>query len=669
MSPSLKGDGVKSILFGAPAALVLLLSLALLALPSIVASADDADLQMERIVVTATRTATTILDSPDNVTVITGEELSAAGVATVAEALEKVAGVEISDNGTAGSVKSVRIRGSVSAQVLVLVDGVRMNDSRQGATDLSLLPAEMIERIEVVRGGTSALYGADAMGGVVNIITRSRAEKHLTLSITNGSYIPHAAVEVSEGPTQTPVAADWLNLVDTQRVGLQASGKAGPVDLLLTGSFTRAANGFVWNDAQYIDDWRRQVNAGLLEGSAFVSATSRADAATLGFKGQFDYSSMRGPESLNPLWVSTKSAQQRAYLQGQLFYTNPTLTRSLGLEARAYYKLTRLAFQNPDWLMDDVHTLHAIGVELQQQASFVDFLQLVYGGSFLVDLAESTKIGSRQRLSGGAFLEAPLYLGEMLTLTPVVRYDLYSDFPDSLTWKLGAVLRLSDRLSLKAGGGKSYKAPTLNELYWPDDGMNVGNPDLRPETGYNGELGLSLATDRLEANASAFVRYVQDGIQWDSSVYPSPSVNVGVALYPGAEASLDIELLPGLRLSGSYTFLYSFVLEGASATYTFADDKRAIYSPVHTADAAVRWDNGKTRIGADVRFTARQFTDEANTTSLPGYVVVNADARQRLSPNLAVSLSGKNLLNTVYQTVSGYIMPPLSIWLGLEMSY
>ena len=210
-------------------------------------------------------------------------------------------------------------------------------------------------------------------------------------------------------------------------------------------------------------------------------------------------------------------------MQGQLFYTDPSLTGSLGLEARAYYKLTRLAYQNPDPFFpeDDTHTLHSAGVELQQQASFVDFLQLVYGGSFLADFAESTSIGSRQRLSGGAFLEAPLYLGERLILTPVARYDLYSDFPGSLTWKLGAVLRLSDSLSLKAGGGKSYKAPTLNDLYWPDVGWGIGNPDLDPETGYSGELGLSLADDRLEANVSAFARYVRDGIQWDRLRYPT----------------------------------------------------------------------------------------------------------------------------------------------------
>ena len=300
----------------------------------------------------------------------------------------------------------------------------------------------------------------------------------------------------------------------------------------------------------------------------------------------------------------------------------------------------------------------------------MEFLQLVYGASVLADVVESTSIGSRQRLSGGAFLEAPLYIGERLIVTPVARYDLYSDFPGSLTWKLAAVLRLSDNLSLKAGGGKSYKAPTLNDLYWPTDMFGEGNPSLRPETGYSGELGVSLAADRLEATVSTFARYVQDGIQWaETSPFFYKPMNVGEAFFPGAEARVDFQPLPGLHLGGSYTFLYSFVLKGASATYTFEDDKRAIYSPMHSADMAIRFENAKTRLGADARFSAERFTDEANTTSLPAYVVVNADARQQISENIAVSLAGKNLLNTVYQTVSGYIMPPLSLWLGLEMSY
>ncbi len=299
---------MKSILFGAPAALVLSLSLALFALPSIVASADDADLKMEQIVVTATRTATTILDSPDNVTVITAEELSAAGVATAAEALEAVAGVEIADSGTAGSVKSVRIRGSASAQVLVLVDGVRMNDSRQGATDLSLLPVEMIERIEVVRGGTSALYGADALGGVVNIITKNRADRTLTLSVTNGiATSPTRPWRCRKGRRETPVGRGLARPGGHPTHRAAGVGKAGP------GGSARHRLLHAGRERVRVERRRSTSTPGAgrstrtsLEGSAFVSATTRADAATLGFKGQFDYSSTLVPGTMIPLPLSSQ---------------------------------------------------------------------------------------------------------------------------------------------------------------------------------------------------------------------------------------------------------------------------------------------------------------------------------------------------------------------------
>jgi vitamin B12 transporter len=231
------------------------------------------------------------------------------------------------------------------------------------------------------------------------------------------------------------------------------------------------------------------------------------------------------------------------------------------------------------------------------------------------------------------------------------------------------VLTLSDRVSLKASAGRSYRAPTLNDLYWPNDVWSEGNPSLRPETGYSGDLGVSLVAERLQANAFAFVRRVQDGIQWaETSPFFYQPMNVGEALFPGAEVDVDFQPIQGLHLRGSYTFQHSFVLKGASASYTFADDQRAIYTPVHSAGAAVRYDNGRTRLGVDAKLVGERFIDEANSTSLPAYVSVNAEARQQLTPAMAISLAGKNLLNQVYQTVNGYLMPPFSFWVGIELS-
>jgi len=630
-------------------------------------AAQDTTLAVDRIVVTATRIAGTILASPDHVTVVSGEELATA--LSAAEALEQVAGVSIADNGTAGSVQSVSIRGSTAAQVLVLVDGVRLNDSRQGGADLSQIPVDNIERIEIVRGGTSALYGADAVAGVVNIITKDKAEDRFRLSVTNGGYIPRDAVEVYDGATQTQVGANYLDLLDTQRVGAQYSQTLGPADFLVTGSFTRAGNGFVWYDAQYIDDYRRRINAALLEGDASLSLTVPAGPGRMGVKGQLGYSSAQAPGSIDPAWLPTEAAQEVSAFQVQVFYQTPSLgSPLLSLDARLFYKYSGLGYEDPVWSTDDEHRLQSVGLEVSQKLAAAEWLQLVYGGNLLFDSADSTSIGSKTRLSGGAFLEAPLYLLAWLTLTPMARYDLYSDFPGSLTYKLAAVLALSESVSLKASGARSYRAPTLNDLYWSDPwGFTAGNPGLRPETGYTGELGITVIAGHLEANLFGFVRYVLDGIQWDLTAFPSIPVNIGGALFPGAEADLSFELLPGLRLSGSYTFLYSFVLKGASASYGFGDDKRAIYSPVHKADLALSFETGRTRLGVDAKHVGERFANEANTTRLDPYVLINAEVRQALSDQVSLSLAGKNLLNQVYQSVNGYVMPPLSFWVGADL--
>jgi vitamin B12 transporter len=651
------------------------LALTALALAAAMGAAQDASLSLDQIVVTATRIAGTILASPDHVTVVSGEQLASA--VSVAEALQQVAGVSVTDNGTAGSVQSLSLRGSTAAQVLILVDGVRLNDSRQGGADLSQIPVENIERIEIVRGGTSALYGADAVAGVVNIITKDKADRPFKLTLSNGSYIPRDAV-TWDGLTKTPVAANFLDLVDTQRLGARLSQSFGVVDLLLSSSFTRAANGFVWYDDLVVDGYRRRFNAGLLQGDGTLSLTAPAGEGRTGLKLQAGYSDTHAPGSV--AYVLTEAGQQISSVQAQAFLQMPQLGRTpLSLDARLFYKYHSLGYQDPISSEDDLHNLHTVGLDVSQKLALADWLQVVYGGNAVFDAVDSTSIGRKIRQNGGFFLEVPFYLGA-LTLIPTVRYDLYSDFANSLTYKLAAVLAVSDSISLKASGARSYRAPTLNDLYWPYsevslppyDWITVGNPSLTPETGFTGDLGMTIVKKRVEASLFAFVRYVMDGIQWQDQ-NPDPfidyvlPVNIGRALFPGAEADLSLQLLPGLRLSASYTFLYSFVLKGASASYSFADDKRAIYSPVYKASLALSYEDKRTRLGVDAEYVGERFADEANATRLAPYLVLNAQARRVVSDHLSLTLEGKNLLNQVYQTANGYVMPPMSFWLGAEL--
>jgi outer membrane cobalamin receptor len=319
--------------------------------------------------------------------------------------------------------------------------------------------------------------------------------------------------------------------------------------------------------------------------------------------------------------------------------------------------------------VDDSHRLHTLGLELAQELSLAAFAQLVGGANLQVENALSTAIGRKGRVSGGLFLEAPLYLSSRLTLTPMLRYDLYTDFPASLTYKLAAVAALSPALSLKASAARSYRAPTLNDLYWPNDGMVSGNPDLRPESGYNAELGLTALNERLQLNLFAFLRYVQDGIQWAFTTIYQP-VNIGEALYPGLEAGLELGLLKGLRLSAGYTFLYSYVLSSGGVDYTLADDIRAGYAPVHSLDAGLVLELGATRLGLNAQYVGQRYSaveGEFGTRSLDPYLVLNAEVRRVLGDHWVLSLEGKNLLNQVYQSLDGYPMPPLSLWVGAEL--
>jgi vitamin B12 transporter len=631
----------------------------------------DTELEMSEIVVTATRTEEEILTAPGHVTVLDAEEISRSGAKNLADLLTRQAGIKINDYGAEGAVKSISIRGSASAQVLILVNGVRLNDSRQGGANLSQISLENIEKIEIIRGGFSALYGADAVAGVINIITKTDADNRLKLKVENGSYIPHAAVEVSEGPTETVVDANWLDLADTQKLSLQYSTELGVLDLVASGSFTRAANGFVWNDTEYIDDYRRRINADLLGGDGYLSLTAPLGNGSLGINASFNYQDIGVPGSINDgdFFLSTDARQRSLTAMGQVYFdTDRFLTDLLSLDAKAFYKLSKMAFDNPP-SDPSIHTLHSFGLDFTQELIALEMLSVVYGGNLLFDLVDSTQVDTRNRISGGVFLELPIYPLPQLTIIPVVRYDLYSDFPGSFNFKLSTVYSVADSLAFKLSGGSSYRAPTFNDLYWPNDGGSEGNKDLTPESGYHGELGVTVATERLHLDGFAFARYLIDAIQWTET---SPDfyepMNIGRLFYPGVELNAELNLFHNVWLTGDYTFLYSFTLEGSSATYSFSDDKRAPYAPLHSFDTVLEYRGDKLQASISAEYVDKVYTDDANSTQIDAYYVVNTLLRYRMNDLLTLQVAVDNVLNSSYEILTDYIAPPVSFWLGAELT-
>ncbi len=637
--------------------------------------AEDTELEIEEIVVTATRVETALLDAPTHITIITGEDIARQGATNFADILSLKAGITINDYGPEGSLKSVSIRGSDSSGVLILVDGIRMNDSRQSGVDLSLIPIDMIDRVEIIRGGTSALYGADAVGGVVNIITRKKAENSLRLSVENGSYIPRKAVKVSEGAVEEKADASLLDLVDTQKVVVGYSRDVGKASVVASGSFTRAKNEFVWNDDEYTGDYRKRINADMMGTDLYASLLLPAFGGQFDITGMFGYSRRGVPGKIDPtdFSLSTDARQKNILTNGSIHYsTDRFLSDFLTFDATAYHRFSVLGYEDPDdfFPVDSMHKTHSAGIDAHQELLSFDIFTLIYGANLHLDFVDSTDIGTKERVSGGLFLEVPLYALTRFTIIPSLRYDLYSDFPDTFDYKLDGIYSLSENASLKAGFAKSYRAPSLNDLYWPADPWTEGNPDLKPETGYSGEVGLSMRRKRLSCDVFTFTRYMQDEIEWtEGPDFIWRPYNIGETFYLGAEAAGSIEVLKGLWIDLNYTLTYSFVLKGASGTYSISDDKRVPYVPVHSLNGWIRYTPGKNSIGLSAQLESKRYTNETNTNSVDSTAVFNARYTRTLSEALLLKIAVDNIFNATYETVEGYIMPPLFIRAGIEARF
>ena len=635
--------------------------------------------ELNEIVVTATRVDSGVLESPSAITVISPKEIADSGARDVAGVINGQPGVVVNDYGAAGSLKTVSIRGSASNQVLVLLDGIRLNSSRDGGIDLSTIPMEIIDHIEIVRGGESALYGSSAIGGVINIITKKAQKAALNLSITNGSYLPHEASILSPSLTTSPTAANPLDLVDSQKVDLSFAGKLGNVGLSAGGSFFRAVNAFTWNDTAVINGWRRMTNADSLSGNGYVGVDAPLLGGKLSVKGIFDASDTGAPYKVD--FPNATARQTNAAASGSLAWkTERFFTDALTLDLKGFYRYDELGYDDPTNPPASLHRTHTASVDVTQKFIIANPVSAIYGGSASFDHVDSTNYASpKERLNVAGFLSLPISPTDSLTVTPSIRYDFYSDFAGNLSYSLTAVFLLSEQSSLRASFGSAYRVPTLNELYWygPYPAFppfsTYGNPNLKPETSYNGEMGLSFEGKRVALETSVFVRMLFDQIPaawpYDPALPGYTPVNISQSLLPGAEIHCKVRVTNRISFDASYTFIDSFVLQYAGTSYGLNDNVRVTYVPLHSLEIKARYEDEVNSLGLETQYVSEKFTYIPNTaaSAIPGYFVANADYRFKAIQNIEFFLALKNIFNALYYTQAGYPMPPFSIETGVSL--
>jgi outer membrane cobalamin receptor len=639
--------------------LVVLFSLLIIALPLF------AESELEGVVATASRIPGSESSSPPAITVVSAEDIASRGATTVAEAIETAPGLSLNSKGPEGSQVAVSIRGSTTNQVLVLVDGHRVNDALSGLVDLSKIPLDKVERIEVMRGGASAIYGGDAVGGVVNIITKKEAFP-LSLSFENGSYLPSSGV-TGYGIKKALAEASASSLIDSQKLSLSWGPRLGEGALRLDGSATRAANEYGFIDSN--GERRRRQNSSLLgaDASLGLSLPLASGELTADLGGAYGTKGVPGSESSPTLYATQEDFSAKALVA---YSAERFLSDLLSLDASLGADYSSIDYEDAeDPSQDGHHRLLSAAFDVAQRAYLSDSLTLAYGAQAAYSAAESDSLGAPARLSGGAFGEASLSFGSF-SLRPSLRYDYYSDFSASdplggIGGAFGATYSLDRDSVLKLNVSRAYRVPTFNDLYWPAISGVEGNPSLKPEMAYEANLGFETGRDGLRSETTVYLRYSEDVILWqpgDDGVW-RPS-NFGAALYPGLEEEFKARIGEGFEASLGYTFLYSYVLSGGMS---LSDDKRLPMTPEHSLKAV--FSGGKERFSwsTTAQYAGIRYLKTANVAYLPAYFTLDLCLRWTASNSLSFYAAGDNLLDEQYAIVEGYPLPGTKLRLGAEM--
>ncbi len=609
------------------------------------------------VVVTATRLETPERKVGSSLTVITGEELVRTGKAFVLEALETVLGLSTVRNGGPGATASVSMRGANSEHTLVLLDGLELNDpiNPSRSYDLAHLALVDVERIEVLRGPQGLLYGSDALGGVVNVITRAgRGRPRLRLGASADTLRSFGAdVSLAGSGRRTDYS---LSLFHERTEGLSAASSVFADNVEKDGyRNTTLAARFGWTPRPStaltltVRGAKARTELDNFGGPGGDDPNSVQDYGMLLVRGQYRGLSGGGR------WERTLSV---SWLGSGRDSLNPVDdAHPLDREEGTYRSgIVKLDWQNNIYLRPS-HTLTA-GLELEDERGRSEYLsESAWGPS------ESSFPSAKAR-SIGAYVLDHWEAGGRFFVTAGVRAEGHSRSGEAVTFRVApAWLIPSTGTRFKASLGTGFKSPSLYQLFAPATSWGpIGNPALRAErvTGWDAGLEQRLASDRLVLGLTVFGNAFRDLVDFDME---AGYVNIGLARTSGLEASLEARPAAGVRLAASYTRLSARDLDAGTELFRRPRDR-------FSANLALRVLRSLDLTLAGL-WTGRRLDRDysaypAATVVLPAYVLLDAVLSAPLGPRFEVFVRVSNILDARYETVWGYGSPGRTVRTGLR---
>jgi vitamin B12 transporter len=627
----------------------------------------------DEITVETNRIRMTKILAPNKIQVLDEKMLSSINGSRLPDALELSDALFIKDYGFNSGIKIISLNATQSEHTLILIDGIRLNSRQNAQVDLSLYDLDNASRIEISKGGSSALYGSEAIGGVINIITKNDnllKPIGVNFKVDFGSYGLRKFFGKISHKLSKDIAYD------------------------LSYSDERAKNNYEYNFKNGLNETpRERVNADF-NTQAFNMNIRFIPESRSSLKLFTSYSHFeRGAPGVD-LGYTTAIARQIDYNSiVSLAYTKE-LSKKLKLNADVSYKYQLEKYFDPatfnfTTVINSFYKLNSVtgSNSISYNPSNIFGMESGYEISFNNIRSNETENG--ELVQGAVFTAAKFEINSevisKITFYPSVRYDYFSNIEQKnvVTGKLGLNIKpfTSADFSLKSSIGNNFSAPTFNELYWKD----LGNKDLKPERSISFDAGLFYSFKAGAINEFEFSYYnttTTDRIVWTPSIGIWRPINIGKVKSEG----IDISLRSGFILHKNYNASVSLNYSNGSAIKKNEDfpgdpsyGKQLIYLPKEMIKAAFMFNYLTTTktlkfvsFNVFYRFTTRRFMNFENTVFAPRYDVLDVNFGLGLNvfnSELGFKMVFNNLLNEDYQVISGYPMPLRNYKIEINYKY
>jgi vitamin B12 transporter len=613
------------------------------------------------VVVTATRSTVSFADTPSPIQVISAESIKGINGKTVADVLRNVNSIAIKDYGAVAGTKNAAFRGLSTENILLLFDGVPINDPQYGSMDLSLLPLDAVDRIEISYGGSSALYGGNALGGVVNILSR-----HATNDI-------HARI-YGEGGS-----------FNAQRMTAEMEGRF--VGLGLIGGIARETGDdsfpFIWHRQNRLDTTLYRRNADYKRTNIFVNGDYQL-AKELALSSSIQYVKFeRGvPGSISYPSPARQSDEMLHVLVGSKYFLNKNLVLNLNgiynhnnenYEEPIDFIPTNLLYESSSYLINSQIEWSPISWDrllggVEYSGSWLDVNGISWGSPFLMN---PTRVQKSAYISNELVHRNDSEWFGRISLYLTGRYDHYSDvIEDAFSPRFGINLQINKQynIHLRSSWSKNFRVPTFNDLYYP----MYSNPDVTPErstafdAGFAGNIGQS---GEQTLQITYFDIVTKNKIVYAADYKP---YNIGKAENSGLEIRYDYHSIDGeIEAYFGFTLIDAIKKDRISMTdSTYGKQLPYVPNSLGAFGLSVETFIGKININQSI--TSIRYTNSDNSNLLPAYALTDVNLAKKVALEfiqLTLRCAIINLFNTDYQTVEGYPTYGRAYKIGISIDY